>query len=206
MGMTSRRTTRAVLALLALTALAVVIDGTGLWRQQRWNALIASDSVGAPVTAPVTGPVTGSVTGPVKQAAASERNDLPAQVQFAQAHALAASGADQPALNRYRALQAHGPLGQAAGYNSANLLLRQALVVRAGTQPGQAIALIELAKELYRDVLRADPQHWDARYNLDRAQRLLPDPDEAPEAAPPAINRNAERAATTMRGYSPGLP
>ncbi len=204
--MTSRRTTRAVLALLALTALAVVIDGTGLWRQQRWNALIASDSVGAPVTAPVTGPVTGSVTGPVKQAAASERNDLPAQVQFAQAHALAASGADQPALNRYRALQAHGPLGQAAGYNSANLLLRQALVVRAGTQPGQAIALIELAKELYRDVLRVDPQHWDARYNLDRAQRLLPDPDEAPEAAPPAINRNAERAATTMRGYSPGLP
>ncbi len=206
MGMTSRRTTRAVLALLALTALAVVIDGTGLWRQQRWNALIASDSVGAPVTAPVTGPVTGSVTGPVKQAAASERNDLPAQVQFAQAHALAASGADQPALNRYRALQTHGPLGQAAAYNSANLLLRQALVVRAGTQPGQAIALIELAKELYRDVLRADPQHWDARYNLDRAQRLLPDPDEAPEAAPPAINRNAERAATTMRGYSPGLP
>ncbi len=198
MGMSSRRTTRAVLLLLALTTVAALIDGAGLWRQQRWNALIASDSVSAPVTGPVT--------GPVKQAAASERNDLPAQVQFAQAHALAASGADQPALNRYRALQAHGPLGQAAGYNSANLLLRQALVVRAGTQPGQAIALIELAKELYRDVLRADPQHWDARYNLDRAQRLLPDPDEAPEAAPPAINRNAERAATTMRGYSPGLP
>ena len=79
-------------------------------------------------------------------------------------------------------------------------------MVRAGTQPGQAIALIELAKELYRDVLRADPQHWDARYNLDRAQRLLPDPDEAPEAAPPDTHRDAERAATTMRGYSPGLP
>lgn len=85
-------------------------------------------------------------------------------------------------------------------------MLRQALVVRAGMQPGQAIALIELAKELYRDVLRADPQHWDSRYNLDRGQRLLPDPDEALEAAPPDINRNAERAATTMRGYSPGLP
>ena len=198
MGMSSRRTTRAVLALLALTSLAAVIDGVGLWRQQRWNALIALDPVAAPVTGPVTGPLT--------HAAASERNDLPAQVKFAQAYALAAGGADQPALNRYRALQAHGPLGQAAAYNSANLLLRQALVVRAGTQPGQAIALIELAKELYRDVLRDDPQHWDARYNLDRAQRLLPDPDEAPEAAPPVINRNAERAATTMRGYSPGLP
>ena len=42
-------------------------------------------------------------------------------------------------------------------------------------------------------------------YNLERAQRLVPDPDEADEA-PPELNRNAERAATTMRGYSPGLP
>ena len=194
MGMSSPRTTRAVLALLALVSLAAVIDGVGLWQQQRWNDLIASD----PVAVPATGPITA--------AASSERNDLSAQVQFAQAYALAADGAHGPALNRYRTLQAHAQLGQAAHYNSANLLMRQALVVRAGTQPGQAIALIELAKELYRDVLRADPQHWDARYNLDRAQRLLPDPDEALEAAPPDTNRNAERAATTMRGYSPGLP
>ncbi len=194
MGLSSRRTTRAVLALLALVSLAAVIDGVGLWRQQRWNDLIASD------------PVTDPVRGPATRVAASERNDLPAQVQFAQAYALAAGGAHEPALNRYRTLQAHAQLGQAAHYNSANLLLRQALVVRAGTQPGQAIALIELAKELYRDVLRADPQHWDARYNLDRAQRLLPDPDEALEAAPPDTHRNAERSATTMRGYSPGLP
>ena len=194
MGMSSRRTTRAVMLLLALATVAAVIDGVGLWRQQRWNDLIVSDPGAAPVTGPVTAP------------AANERNELPAQVQFAQAYALAIGGAHEPALNRYRMLQAHGQLGQAAHFNSANLLLRQALVVRAGTQPGQAIALIELAKELYRDVLRADPQHWDARYNLDRAQRLLPDPDEALEAAPPDINRNAERAATTMRGYSPGLP
>lgn len=194
MGLSSRRTTRAVLALLALVSLAAVIDGVDLWRQQRWNDLIASD------------PVTDPVRGPATRVAASERNDLPAQVQFAQAYALAAGGAHEPALNRYRTLQAHAQLGQAAHYNSANLLLRQALVVRAGTQPGQAIALIELAKELYRDVLRADPQHWDARYNLDRAQRLLPDPDEALEAAPPDTHRNAERSATTMRGYSPGLP
>ena len=54
-------------------------------------------------------------------------------------------------------------------------------------------------------MLRDDPQHWDARYNLERAQRLLPDPDDD-EPEPPAPQRNAERAATTMRGYSPGLP
>jgi mxaK protein len=83
--------------------------------------------------------------------------------------------------------------------------MRQALEVRAGDQPGQAIPLIELAKEVYREVLRNDPGHWDARYNLERAQRLLPDPDEA-EDAPAAAKRDAERAVTTMRGYSPGLP
>ena len=54
-------------------------------------------------------------------------------------------------------------------------------------------------------VLREDVAQWDARYNLERAQRLLPDPDEADPSAAQAPH-NAERAATTMRGYSPGLP
>ena len=96
-------------------------------------------------------------------------------------------------------------VGAAARFNAANLLLRQASALRAGTQPGQAVALIELAKEGLREVLRRDPQHWDARYNLERAQRLLPDPDEA-DNEPPEAARDRERAATTMRGVAPGLP
>ena len=48
-------------------------------------------------------------------------------------------------------------------------------------------------------------QDWAARYNLERAQRLVADPDEADDE-PPESRRSAERAATTMRGYSPGLP
>ena len=107
--------------------------------------------------------------------------------------------------SRYRALQGDARLGAAARFNSANLLVRQAVEVRATTQPGQAIALLELAKEYYRDVLRDDPTQWDARYNLERAQRLLPDPDED-DAGPIGQERNRERAVTTMRGYSPGLP
>lgn len=178
--MSSRRRTRTVL-LLTLVCAAAAIDGVRAWRQQRWNELIA--------------------VGPLPP----EGGDLPAQVRFAQAYAQAASGADEAALNRYGSLQGDSPLGQAARYNSANLLMRQAAVVRAGAQPGNAIALIELAKEIYREVLRTDPEHWDARYNLERAQRLLPDPDDQ-EAEPAAPRRNAERAATTMRGYSPGLP
>ncbi|MGJ7506657.1 MxaK protein [Variovorax sp. GT1P44] len=179
--MNPQRRTRAVLGLLALIAVVAAVDGAHTWRQHRWNESI--------------------VSGPLPEGG----KDLPRQVQFAQAYAQAESGADEAALHLYRSLEDDSPLGRAARYNSANLLMRQAVLVQAGPEPGKAIAMIELAKEIYRDVLRVEPQHWDARYNLERAQRLLPDPEEM-EAAPPENRRDAERAATTMRGHSPGLP
>ncbi len=185
MGLATRRRTRGVLALLALLVIAAGFDAAVLWRAAQTNALIAS---GQPI---------------------ADAPGQPPELRFAQAHALAqaraASGARDSALNRYRGLQNDGRLGAAARFNSANLLVRQALEVRESAQPGQAIALLELAKETYRDLLRDDPADWDARYNLERAQRLLPDPDDD-EAAPPGAERNRERAVTTMRGYSPGLP
>ncbi|WP_088281309.1 MxaK protein [Ideonella sp. A 288] len=181
MGLTPRQRTRGVVAALAVVAVVAAIDGARTWRQHQWNAMIAARQV------------------------PDDAADPPVQAQFAQAWAQAASGADEAAMKRYRLLQGDAALGQAARYNSANLLMRQAVVVRAGISPGKAIPLIELAKEMYRDVLRADPQHWDARYNLERAQRLLPDPEEV-DLAPTEGQRNAERAATTMRGWSPGLP
>lgn len=185
MSLATRRRTRGVLVVLALTALAALFDIVGLWRAAQTNALISSREpiADAPGQAP--------------------------ELRFAQAHALAqsqaASAARDAALNRYRALQSDARLGAAARFNSANLLVRQAIEVRASTQPGQAIALLELAKEYYRDVLRDDPSNWDARYNLERAQRLQPDPDDN-EAPPLGQERNRERAVTTMRGYAPGLP
>jgi hypothetical protein len=97
-------------------------------------------------------------------------------VRFAQAHVQADAGEEEAALHLYRSLEDDTPLGQAARYNSANLLIRQAVAVQGGSEPGKAIPLIELAKEIYRDVLRVEPGRWDARYNLERAQRLLPDP------------------------------
>jgi len=184
MGLSARRISRVALALLAVLALAAAVDGAHLWRQQRWNERVAS---GAPP--------------PPGQAGAQE---VPPQVRFAQAHALA--GRDgEAALRIYRSLEDDSPLGQAARFNSANLLVRQALALRAGAEPGKAIALIELAKEGYRNVLRTDPSHWPARYNLERAQRLLADPEEGQDE-PAEPRRDAERAATTMRGHSPGLP
>jgi mxaK protein len=177
-----RHRTRAAWALLALALAAAAIDGAHVARQQRWNAVIASSA-----------------------AASSAHGDAPPQAEFAAAAELGARGDDDAALRFYRRLHDDPQLGLAARYNGANLLMRQAIAVRAGREPGKSIALIELAKEAYRDVLRADPQHWPARYNLERAQRLLADPDETESTAAEAP-RDAERAATTMRGYSPGLP
>lgn len=178
--MTARGRTRLVLLAMALVLAAAAVDGWRWHQAARLNDSIRSGQL--PPEAP----------------------DEPAALRFARAHALAASGAGDQALDRYRSLQEHRELGTASRYNSANLLMRQAIEVRRTQQPGQAIPLIELAKESYRDVLRQDPAHWAARYNLERAQRLLPDPeDEEPPATPP---RDAERAPTTMRAYAPGLP
>ncbi len=183
MGLSSRSVTRITLVLLALVLLAIVIDGLHWRRQLRWNADISAS----------------------RQAATDPDDDRPSQLRFADAYAKAAGGDRDGALKRYRSLDNDPALGLAARYNSANLLMRQAVAERAGPEPGNAIAPIELAKEFYRDVLRADPRNWDARYNLERAQRLLPDPA-ASDATPPEAQPESERAATTMRGYSPGLP
>jgi mxaK protein len=180
MGLITRTRVRVVWALLAGLAAAAAVDGVQLVRAQRWNAQI---DAGASTLA----------------------TEAPPQVRFAVATAQAASGAQEAALRQYGTLQDDPAVGQAARYNSANLLMRQAIALRDRALPGQALALVELAKEHYREVLRRDPDHWHARYNLERAQRLVPDPEEL-EPEPAGPQRAAERAATTMRGYSPGLP
>lgn len=182
MGLSRKTLVRGAWAALVLLALLAAHDG---WRWQQARQLNADIAAG--------------------RVAGGDDPKAPPQLRFAQAAALAASGADEAALSRYGALQGADALGRAARYNAANLLLRQAIELRRGDQPGQALALVELAKEGYREVLRAAPEDWNARYNLERAQRLVPEPEEGEdEAAGP--RRNAERAATTMRGVSPGLP
>ena len=44
-------------------------------------------------------------------------------------------------------------------------------------------AMLELAKQRYRDLLRLRPGDWDARYNLERALRLAPEDSEVGSAA-----------------------
>lgn len=176
-----RRAVRIAWGLLAVLAGWAGTEIGGLVRSERLNAQMTAGNLPA------------------------ESPGVRSELRFAHAAALAASGADDAALNRYGALHDDPRVGLAARYNSANLLLRQGMALQQGAQPGQALALIELAKEGYREVLRQQSDDWAARYNLERAQRLVPDPDDADEE-PPDLKRNAERAATTMRGYSPGMP
>lgn len=127
--------------------------------------------------------------------------------QLARAVALARDGDADGALARYRQVEAEGgaTLRRIARFDTANLYLRQAFGwIQAGDR-GRAIPLIELAKGVYRQLLTEDPDDWDLRYNLERAIRLLPeeDPDGGEVLEPP---QQAERAVTTMRGTSQGLP
>lgn len=129
---------------------------------------------------------------------------------FAAAARSGAAGDYLRALTLYKRLSQDAPaaLRSAARYNSANLHLREAIRLReSGDAVGmtQSLPLLELAKQGYRDVLRDDPQQWDARYNLERALRLAPEADEGDDSpAPPPLA--SERAVTTMKALSLGLP
>jgi len=129
------------------------------------------------------------------------------QALFAQAYYLAARGDDERALNLYKRLQDEGgELARAARYNAGNIHLRHALMLqksRGDAALGALITPTELAKQSYRDVLRADARDWDARFNLEKALRLLPDPDDDTAGGTPG---RSERAATTMRNATLGLP
>lgn len=187
--------TRWLLAAAAVLALAAAADGALWWRDAGHNRAIAAGQVPADSAVP--------------------------ELQFAHAQALTAAigpggtedaGQVDAVLTAWRALQSHPTLGSAARFNSANLLLRQASALRGsgGTatdaaKAGQALPLAELAKEQYRELLRRDPGFWAARYNLERAQRLLPDPVDS-DLEPTAAQRDREQAATRMRAQSLGLP
>jgi mxaK protein len=69
--------------------------------------------------------------------------------------------------------QGDAKLRRMARYNLGNLHLRQALAIRRGDV--EAVPLVELAKQYYRQVLAEEPSHLDARYNLERALWLQPE-------------------------------
>ncbi|HEX7155654.1 MAG TPA: hypothetical protein VF229_00470 [Burkholderiaceae bacterium] len=88
-------------------------------------------------------------------------------------------------------------------YDLGNVYLRAALRPRAEGAPA-AMPLFELAKESFRSALYAEPDLWDAKFNLELALRALPDTET--DDADAGSNPHSERAVTTMRGFTLGLP
>ncbi|EHR71126.1 hypothetical protein BurJ1DRAFT_2287 [Burkholderiales bacterium JOSHI_001] len=123
---------------------------------------------------------------------------------FARAHGAAQGAHTQEALALYLAAAREPRLAAAAHYNSGNLHLREAQALALEGKLAANPQSAELAKARFRQALRLDPALAPARYNLERALWLAPElPDEEPPAPPPL---QSERAVTTMRGFTLGLP
>jgi mxaK protein len=112
--------------------------------------------------------------------------------------------AEAAALLRRAADESRGELRQIASYNLGNLYLRDALRMRQSGADASALPLFELAKESYRTALLERPDLWDAKFNLELALRASPDPDPDETGAPQVLT--GERAVTTMRAFTLGLP
>lgn len=167
------------LGLLALIA----VDGYQLWRAEKVNAQIADGSILASKVA------------------------LPPEAIFAQAYLQAQKGSHDDAIALYKRVEssASRALMLAAKYNRGNRYLTQALELDDEAAKQLGLPLAEMAKYTYRAVLRAEPSAWDAKYNLERALRLVPDPDDSDDDDLPPPQQS-ERALTTMRGFTLGLP
>lgn len=102
-----------------------------------------------------------------------------ARGRFATAYGLQQQGKHEEAIRAYAGVGADdAELAAAVRFNLANLYLRRALALKGDESRDLVIPLIELAKENYRQLLRRDSQHWDAKYNLELALALLPDLEE----------------------------
>jgi mxaK protein len=144
--------------------------------------------------------VDGSIVG--------QEHAMAPQAVFARAYFLARRGDNEAALNLYKRLQDEnadfGALARAARFNAGNIHLREAAMLQkthGDATLGAIITPAELAKQAYRDVLRGDASDWEARFNLERVLRLLPDAENTS-----GTPEQSERAATTMRNVTLGLP
>ena len=77
-----------------------------------------------------------------------------------------------------------------------NTYLQQASLIDLDSDADLALPLIELAKISYREVLSINSQHWDAKYNLERALQLLPDTKEQPLINVPGRRRTVRTVIT----------
>jgi len=125
-------------------------------------------------------------------------------VAAARQPARAGRTAEAAALLHRAADASLGELRSIALYDLGNLYLQAALQLPDPGANGSALPLFELAKQSYRSALMERADLWDAKFNLELALRVAPDPDPDDAGAPPVLT--GERAVTTMRAFTLGLP
>ena len=125
--------------------------------------------------------------------------------QFARAYSLQRSGQFEEAIKGYAQVEAAADDGlkRLVLFNLATLYLERA-IGSVGDGRDVSLPLIELAKETFRQLLRHESGDWDAKYNLELAIRLSPEPEdeEVEETITPERTPRAPRAPL---GYG-GLP
>jgi mxaK protein len=216
-----RRTAHALFATAAgLCAALALSQAIHLRQAQRLADAVALASRTPPAPAATPAASTAPGTAPDGRAASTPSgagagaapglepapDDSAREVKLARANALARVGAHEAASKAYNALvggPAPDALARAAMFNLGNLYLRQgAAETGPDARPAaERLPLLELAKQRFRTLLRADAGDWDARYNLERALRL------APEAATQAEAENdqpVERRRVQIRSMEPG--
>ncbi|MEW6038699.1 MAG: MxaK protein [Pseudomonadota bacterium] len=112
------------------------------------------------------------------------------------------------ALELLNLLEAQGDAAFRADvyYNQGNLQLIQALDRVEKSEIDQARVFTELAKEAYRRALLLVPGHWDAKYNLETAMRLMPEMDRVGNAEDEPPKSESKRLWTGVPGFPRGLP
>ncbi|MDD2724144.1 MAG: MxaK protein [Methylovulum sp.] len=90
-------------------------------------------------------------------------------------------------------------------YNLGNIYLHLAIVKTEAMAINDAMPLVALAKQAYRQALALDSQFWDAKYNLEVAMRLLPEMDKVSNEEESPVNQKSQLW-TTVPGFPRGLP
>lgn len=141
-------------------------DGVRLRHAQHVNQAVAAETAKGAGKAAATGALRDEQ---------GQRED--GQVRLARAVALSNAGAYDRAGPLFEDLirdAQSGEVGRAALFDLGNMYLRESMGdSRSGTI--RSAAMIEEAKARYRALLRAAPDDWDARYNLERALWLAPE-------------------------------
>jgi mxaK protein len=159
--------------------------------------------------------VNAALDQPVKAIGGGWIRDFP-EIQFLNAWQLARKGDTTKALELYTRLatQDMPVINTLARYNMGNLYLQSALDAlhdEGAMAYNEASPLLAMAKESYRQSLRAMPENWDARRNMELAQRASPDimpgiRNEQEQEETEVLTKSTERAWPTIPGFPKGMP